>query len=178
MPPELGEGDDDPLGDVGAFLAKLLIAGQIGPIGWVVGLALAAAEGVLPRSYGLNIVGTYDPPDPDEAPAAGDGTTVAPAGLTVPDGGTDVEPWRAQQGLEVNERTYDFIVKRPVSSGEPNQIWWPSDDRETGFQGRWGQHVTSDFLPRRSGPKFPDYVTMFLSALADGDTRGLLNLDA
>lgn len=179
MPPELGEGDLDPLGDIGAFLAKMLIAGQLGPLGWVVGLALAAAEGVLPPdSFGLNIVGTYDPPDPDEAPAAGDGTTVAPAGLTVPDGGADVEPWRARQGLEVNGRTYDFIVKRPVSSQEPNQIWWPSDDRETGFQGRWGQQVTADFLPRRSGPKFPDHVTMFLSALADGDTRGLLNLDA
>ena len=44
--------------------------------------------------------------------------------------------------------------------------------------GRWGQHVTSDFLPRRSGPKFPDYVKMFLMALAYGNAKGLLDLSS
>jgi hypothetical protein len=36
--------------------------------------------------------------------------------------------------------------------------------------------VTNDALGRRSGPSFPDYPTMFLSALADGSSRSLLNL--
>lgn len=88
-----------------------------------------------------------------------------------------MQDWTAQQGLELNGRRYDFMVNRA------KQVWWPSDDGARGFRGRWGQHVTSDFLPRRSGPKFPDYVKMFLLALADGDartdgnSRKLLDLD-
>jgi hypothetical protein len=105
-------------------------------------------------------------------PAAGDGKTVRPAGLTIPDGGSDMQDWASEQGLARNGRRYDFRVDRA------NQIWWPSDDGERGFRGRWGQHVTSDFLPRRSGPKFPDYVKMFLMALAYGDAKGLLELSS
>ena len=63
--------------------------------------------------------------------------------------------------------------------GGPRQSdWWPADDHASGFRGRWGQHVTSDFLPRRSGPKFPTYWKMFLLALADGDASKLLDLNA
>ena len=109
--------------------------------------------------------------DPDEAPAtAGAGKTVRPAGLALTDGGSDVLDWASQQGLQLQDRRYDFIVDRAT------QLWWPGDETPTGFRGRWGQHVTSDFLPRRSGPKFPSYCTMFLLALADGDTRKLIDL--
>jgi len=174
MPAGLGKGDEDLLGDMGAFFAKLLAGGalNLGPLSLIVGLVAAAIEGVLPKSYGLNIVGTYSPANPDEAPAAGAGKTVRPAGLALADGGADVQDWNAQQGLILNGRRYDFRVDRP------NQVWWPSDDGERGFKGRWGQHVTSDFLPRRSGPKFPDYVKMFLLALADGDATKLLDLSS
>lgn len=78
--------------------------------------------------------------------------------------------WAARQNLSVNGRRYDFIVDRAT------QVWWPSDGGETGFRGRWGQQVTSDPLGRRSGPRFPDYVTMFLKALAAGDAAGQLDL--
>jgi len=74
------------------------------------------------------------------------------------------------EGLKLNGRTYDFRVDRAT------QGWWPSEDGEAGFRGRWGQQVTSDYLPRRSGPKFPDYARMFLMALAYGDAKGLLDL--
>ncbi|MBY0288782.1 MAG: hypothetical protein K2X52_16790 [Mycobacteriaceae bacterium] len=41
------------------------------------------------------------------------------------------------------------------------------------FRGRWGQGVSTDSMSRRCGPKFPDYVDMFLRALEDGITRVL-----
>ena len=165
--------DDNPLEDMGAFLVKVLGGAAFGPFGLIAGLVAAAAEDVLPHPVGLNVVGTYDEPDPDETPAVpGDGKTVKPAGLALPDGGVDVVAWRAQQGLMVDKRQYDFIVDRS------SQVWWPSDDGMTGFRGRWGQRVTSDLLARRAGPKFPDYARMFLLALADGDTRKLLDLNA
>jgi hypothetical protein len=125
---------------------------------------------VIPTPKGFDGVATGDGADPDEAPTAGAGKTVRPVGLVVPDGGGDVQDWAAQQDLNLNGRRYDFIVDRA------NQVWWPSDGGEMGFRGRWGQQVTSDFLPRRSGPRFPDYVTMFLKALAAGDAAGQLDL--
>jgi hypothetical protein len=165
----------DPPNDIevaGAFFLKMIAAGalNLGPIGLAIGLIAAAAEGVLPKVSGLVLQGV-DPVDPDEAPAAaGAGKTVQPAGLALTDGGSDVLDWASQQGLQLQDRRYDFIVDRAT------QLWWPGDETPTGFRGRWGQHVTSDFLPRRSGPKFPPYCTMFLLALADGDTRKLIDL--
>jgi hypothetical protein len=167
VPKGLGQPDSDFLEDVGAFFAKVVAGWSLGPWGLIAGLVAAGIEGVLPLPHGFTgkATGNWDSPEPDEAPAAGDGKTVRPAGLTIPDGGSDVQDWTAQQGLELNGRRYDFMVNRA------KQVWWPSDDGAGGFRGRWGQHVTSDFLPRRSGPKFPDYVKMFLLALADGDAR-------
>lgn len=173
LPEGHGPAGPDLFEDMGAFYAKLLAGGLLGlgPAGLAAALVAAGLEGVLPHGYGLNIVGAAAPPTPDEAPASpGDGKTVRPAGLTLPDGGDDVEDWRAQQGLELNGCRYDFIVDRA------SQVWWPSDDGYSGFRGRWGQRVTGDFLPRRAGPRFPDYPTMFFLALSDGDSRGLLDL--
>lgn len=114
-----------------------------------------------------------DTPDPDQPPAAaGTGKTLRPAGLTVPDAGSDIVDWRSQRALTIGDRTYDCIVDRAA------QPWWPSDDTVHGYWGRWGQHVTADALPRRAGPRFPGYARMFLLALADGDARQLLDLDA
>ena len=39
---------------------------------------------------------------------------------------------------------------------------------ETGYRGRWGQRVTGDAVPRRAGPRFPNYLKMFLLAMAMG----------
>jgi hypothetical protein len=60
---------------------------------------------------------------------------------------------------------YDFVVDRD------KQFWWLNDDLEGGYKGRWGQRVTDDTLPRRSGPRFPNYPRMFLLALADLATK-------
>ncbi|MEO6395676.1 MAG: hypothetical protein ABIO40_07165, partial [Devosia sp.] len=97
--------------------------------------------------------------------AAGAGMTIRPKGVTVAGAGapSTVEEWQVQQNLRIDRRRYDYLVDRDV------QRWWPNDDLETGYRGRWGQRVTADFLPRRSGPRFPDYLKMFFHALAAGD---------
>ncbi|MBB2769121.1 UNVERIFIED_ORG: hypothetical protein GGE11_000016 [Mycolicibacterium obuense] len=168
-PPALptAESDNTP---VWVLLAKLVAGGLLGAI--FQGYTAALLEGIL--TAGGNVLpedGPGDPPSPDQAPSApGDGRTVKPANLTVPDAGADVQDWRSQEGLLVNGRTYGLVVDRAT------QVWWPSDDLQNGFRGRWGQRVADDPVPRRCGPEFPEYWKMFLSAVADGDATGVLTL--
>jgi hypothetical protein len=114
-----------------------------------------------------------DVPKPDSTPTRpGQGRTLKPTGLNVPDAGADVQDWESQRTLTVGGRTYDCVVNRET------QLWWPNDDGKRGFWGRWGQHVTTDSLTRRAGPHFPDYVAMFLTALEYGNGTNQLDLDA
>lgn len=167
-PPSLPGGDSSPT-PVGPVVAKLVVGGLLGALvpaiiaAWIE-LVASAGGGFLPDE------GPGDPPNPDQAPAAGDGRTVKPTNLTVPDAGADVQDWRSQEGLLLNGRTYGFVVDRA------SQVWWPSDDLQDGFRGRWGQRVIDDPVPRRCGPKFPEYWKMFLTAVADGDATGMLTL--
>jgi hypothetical protein len=160
---------------VGVILAKLAAGGILDTLAPTFAAALVSLiiEGwnAATAPFGASFPG--DTPDPDHPPAApGAGKTLRPAGLAVPDAGNDIVDWRSQRALTIDDRTYDCIVDRTA------QPWWPSDDTLHGFWGRWGQHVTSDALPRRAGPRFPSYARMFLLALADGDARQLLDLDA
>lgn len=162
--------DDDFWEDVGAFLAKFFGPGLLGlgPWGFIGGVVAAALEGVIPTPQGLNLVGTASVAPDDQAPAAGSGKTIRPVGLQVPDAGADIEDWRSAQGVPVDGRRYDYLVDRAT------QIWWPADDGDGGFQGRWGQRVEADPLPRRAGMRFPQFWKMFLMAIADGKSTGLL----
>jgi len=162
--------DDDFWEDVGAFLAKVfspwLLA--LGPWGLIAGIVAAAVEGVLPTPGGLTVVGTMDFAPDDQTATAGAGKTIRPGGLNVSDAGTDVEDWRSAQGVQDSGRRYDYLVNRTT------QVWWPSDDLRSGYQGRWGQRVENDPLPRRGGMRFPQFWKMFFLAMADGKTTGLL----
>ena len=162
--------DRDTALDIGAFFAKVLGGlSNFGPLGGIAGLVSAASEGAFPPApgSGLDVVGTADTPDPDQVPAPGAGLTIKPKELAAVTGaGISVSNWAAQQGLRLNGRTYDYLVDRN------KQRYWPNDDNESGFRGRWGQRVTPDFLPRRSGPRFPDYLKLFFLALAAGDAAG------
>jgi len=155
---------------MGAFFAKVMggfLAG--GPFGEVVGVVAAAAEGYYPSPAGLDIVGYGDSPDPDKVPLAGSGTTIRPKGVDVA-GVTDMlEDWTVDRNLNIGPRHYDYIVNRD------EQRFWPNPDMELGYRGRWGQRVTSDFLPRRAGPKFPDFFKMFMMGLADGNNGHLFD---
>jgi hypothetical protein len=153
-----------------AIIAKLLTSGAF-PLGLLGGLTAIVAEVFTLPGFGTSAP-VATPPNPDATPAeAGRGKTLRPAGLAVPGAGPDVADWQSRRALVLNGRTYDFVVDRET------QKWWPGDDGEQGFFGRWGQHVAGDRLPRRAGPRFPDYARMFLEALADGDNRDLLDLD-
>lgn len=169
VPPTLPGGDTSPT-PWAAMVAKVVAGALLGALGPALLAALAedmasAGGGYLPTE------GPGDPPTPDQAPAtAGEGRTVKPANLTVSDAGSDVQDWRSQEGVSLNGRTYGFVVDRAT------QVWWPSDDLQDGFRGRWGQRVIDDPVARRCGPRFPEYWKMFLTALADGDARGMLTL--
>jgi hypothetical protein len=156
--------DDAP--SVPVALAKLFGIASVDLIAALVALVL---EGVLPApGQGLGVVGSADSGPPDQAPAAGEGKTIRPAGLFIPDAGSDVNDWTSAQGVIVGLRKYDFLVDRTT------QVWWPGDDGQTGFRGRWGQRVENDPVPRRAGMRFPEFHKMFFLALADGKASGQL----
>ncbi|MEZ0342455.1 hypothetical protein ACAG25_21040 [Mycobacterium sp. pV006] len=169
-PPVIPGGDTSPEPSDAVLVAKLVagaLLGALGPALFAAYLELVASAG---GGY-LESATPGDPPTPDQAPAApGEGRTVKPANLPVPDAGSDVQDWRTQEGFSANGRTYGFVVDRAT------QVWWPSDDLQNGFRGRWGQRVIDDLVQRRCGPKFPEYWKMFLTAVAEGDARGLLTL--
>jgi hypothetical protein len=170
--PGVGTPAPDESVPIGVVLAKLAAGGIFNLFGAALVSLLIEGWNAITAPFGASGP-PGDTPDPDRPPAApGTGKTLRPAGLTVPDAGTDIVDWRSQRALTIGDRTYDCIVDRAA------QPWWPSDDTLHGFWGRWGQHVTYDALPRRAGPRFPNYARMFLLALADGDARQLLNLDA
>lgn len=151
-----------------AFLAKILagaragaVAGPIGATaGGFAGMYSGALEWIDAASSPFGSDGdTPDTPRPDDAPTAGTGTTIKPA--TVSASGVTVVNWHVGRRVPIGARTYDYVVDRET------QVWWPHDDNERGYRGRWGQRVTNDTLPRRSGPLFPNHARMFLMALAD-----------
>jgi hypothetical protein len=163
MPHGWGQHDStgEDLGSFGAFFAKFMTGlGVGGAPGAVVGALAASAEGNL--GVGINVTGTSDVPDPEQAPDASGALAITPQGIVPKGAGLAVEEWKVRQGLSIGNRNYDYLVDRQT------QRWWPNPDMETGFRGRWGQRVTSDFLPRRAGPRFPDYLKVFFLALAAG----------
>ena len=86
-------------------------------------------------------------------------------GLTLTDPGAEFVDWTANENVSIGGRTYNFIVDRMV------QIWWPSDDLQTGYRGRWGQRVANDPLNRRDGMRFPEFWRMFFIGLAKGASQ-------
>lgn len=163
--------------DIAVLLAKMIAAGPFGFLGATAALVSCVVEVGHYKSplasFGVDPESTADPDEPPAGP--GVGKTVKPDALDVPDAGADVVAWRSRprEPLTLDGRIYDCIVDRTT------QPWWPNPDTKSGFNGRWGQHVTADSLARRAGPRFPNYPLMFLLALADGLGRNppLLQLD-
>lgn len=171
-PSDSGPGYEvEALKDMSILVAKMIAGGAFGFLGAAAALVACVAEISQYRApfqpFGA-APNPDSPADPDQPPAApGAGKTVKPASLVVPDAGADVADWRCTPGspVSIDGREYDCVVNRAT------QKWWPNPDTTTGFNGRWGQHVTADGLSRRSGPRFPNYPQMFLMALADGVGR-------
>lgn len=159
------------------ILLVKMCAGFLNPVGLVIGLVAGIIEGIPKAFTPFGAGGTppttppgVDPPNPDAAPtAAGQGITVRPKDLAIPNVSDDLFNWVSDQGVpSPSGRKYDFVVDRL------NQVWWPSDDGKKGFRGRWGQRVTSDPVPHRAGVKFPEFWKMMLTALEQGFGDGSL----
>ncbi len=128
----------------------------LGPLAGFVSWILESVGGQLPPITPEDYF-----PD-DQAPAAGTGNAIHPAGTVVPDSGADPHPWRSAQGAMIDGRAYDFLVDRS------SQGWWPGDDGKSGYGGRWGQQVQNTPLSYRAGMRFPPFWKMFLLAVEDG----------
>lgn len=157
---------------------KMRVGFALGPLGALVGLVAGIIEGI-PKAFAPfaaaarppTVPPGADPPNPDTAPtAAGQGITVRPKELAIPNVSDGLFNWVSDQGVtSPSGRKYDFVVDRS------NQVWWPSDDRKKGFRGRWGQRVASDPVPHRAGVKFPEFWKMMLTALEQGFGDGSLS---
>jgi hypothetical protein len=77
-----------------------------------------------------------------------------------------VSDWNVKRIAGPDKRIYDRVVSRPA------QVWWAprkqvaSPVEGPGWSGRWGPRVTNDPFNRRAGGKCPDFVVMFLEAVA------------
>ena len=115
------------------------------------------------------------PQQVDHAPSAGDfGLIIAPLGVVPPDGaGVEHQPTWPQflpaldEGLAttIDGRTYSLWLGGVLATTGTRPAWLPSDDGSAGYQGRWGNRVTSDPFGRRAGMFFPEFWSKFLSAL-------------
>jgi hypothetical protein len=155
---------EDPDGNAWIALAKTLAGLAAGGLlGAIAGAYWAHLEGN-EFAQGLNVVGSASAasaPAPDEGPTPGNlGKVVHPTTVTISDPGAQAQPWVADQGVLVGTRRYDLLVDRP------SQVWWPSDDGNSGFRGRWGPRVEDDPVGRRAGMRFPPFWRMFFDAFA------------
>jgi hypothetical protein len=122
-----------------------------------------------------NISEPSAPQQVDHAPSAGDfGLIIAPSGVVPPDSaGVEHQPTWPQfvptldEGLAttIDGRTYSLWLGGALATTGTRPGWLPSDDGTAGYQGRWGNRVTSDPFGRRAGMFFPEFWSKFLSAL-------------
>src|SRR5262249_25123114 len=120
-------------------------------------------------------------PQVDFPPNAGQaGRVVHPKGIDPPNAPADPAkkvPWSSsdltsdEPERKVGSRRYPFLVDRTSTDPNVRQIWWPSDDRKSGYLGRWGPRVTRDPKGRRAGMAFPEFWKMFFNALADARSK-------
>lgn len=136
-------------------------------------LALKIASSIL--TFGIGLAWTIPeippfgtaPPNPsspqvDRPPEPGAfGRVVRSKGLVLPNAAEEAQAvdWRADE-VTLAGRAYNFVIDRD------EQVWWPPREGKRGYTGRWGPRVTHDPNTRRTGMLCPDFVTMFVSALA------------
>jgi hypothetical protein len=144
-------------------------------IGLVSGTAWALSESAN-SSFGSTPPGPTPPSDFAGDPGIEDlGNIIKPSSVTLNPGATpaSVADWNVSPFATPDGRNYGFVVDRS------QQLWWvprptpspgsnnnPSVLNPVGFTGRWGPRVTSDPNNRRAGMKCPDFLLMFLEAVA------------
>jgi hypothetical protein len=145
--------------------------------GAIVGFFLTLAEEGMVGIAGTNPSVAESGPAPqqsDHAPSPGDfGLIIGPAGVAPPNGaGVKQQVWpqfdpALDEGLAttIDGRTYSLWLGGVLASTVTRPAWLPSDDGSAGYQGRWGNRVTSDPFGRRAGMFFPEFWSKFLSGL-------------
>lgn len=156
-----------------AGAAGLVVAGPLGGLAGVVAGALgwAGIEGAF-GTFGSPQGPPLSPTQPTDQTGSPDfGVIIRPDGLPLPEESMakTVIDW-AIAPYTSGGRSYDFVVDRTT------QVWWVprpaprpnSSDLPggAGFNGRWGPRVTNDSNTRRAGMKCPDFLVMFLEAIA------------
>ena len=103
----------------------------------------------------------------DDAGDGLSGTIIRPNGLDVlgedPNPGIGplrIRDWNVEELTATDGRRYDFLIDRTT------QAWWTPRMEDGGFTGRWGPRVTNDPNARRAGMKCPDFLALFLEAIA------------
>jgi hypothetical protein len=140
------------------------------------GTAWAVIE-MVNGSFGSDPVASPTPP----SDFAGDpgiedlGNIIKPSSVTLDPGATpaSVEDWNVSSFTASDGRKYGFVVDRsqqvwwvPRPTPSPGSMYDPAALNPAGFTGRWGPRVTSDPNTRRAGMKCPDFLAMFLEAIA------------
>jgi hypothetical protein len=151
----------------------------LNPIGGaIVGFFLTLAEEGMAGIAGTNpsvAESSAAPQQSDHAPSPGDfGLIVGPAGVVPPNGaGVKQQVWpqfdpALDEGLAttIDGRTYSLWLGGVLASTSTRPAWLPSDDGLAGYQGRWGNRVTSDPFGRRAGMFFPEFWSKFFAGLA------------
>jgi hypothetical protein len=163
--------------------ASAILLNPIG--GAIVGFYLGLAEEGMAGIAGTNPSVADPPPAPpqsDQAPSPGDfGLIIGPAGVTPPNGvGVEQQVWpqfdpALDEGLAttIDGRTYSLWLGGMLAVVGTRPAWLPSDDLSSGYQGRWGNRVTSDPFGRRAGMFFPAFWSKFFAGLAKALIRPL-----
>ena len=163
----------------GSDLDKILVTkvvaggGFFGVIGAVAGLFASVIEGLAAASDLTIEEGT---PAIDELPKGQFGRVLRPPGIdspVAPDAPGPIWPRFNDDPADplstfIGGRRFSLVVgtKADPLGQTSRPAWLPSDDRTSGFRGRWGNRVTRDPFSRRAGMIFPDFAAMFVRALA------------
>jgi hypothetical protein len=139
-----------------------------GPIGFFIGLGYSGGV------QGLADLGgpgpAVAPPQFDHPPDAGSfGFVIRPEGIVLSPAQSGKKVTWPRFGAEtvmttnIDAREYSLMLG---STANPfsRPPWLPSDDRTSGFSGRWGNRVTQDPQARRAGMEFMDFWELFLLA--------------
>jgi hypothetical protein len=147
------------------LLAKIAALSFLAGIGFVLALCWAVIEAALAVGGGtVRVRPSFDSPAPDQVGSPETGKIIKPGTVILPDTGIEIHDWKSKDGLTqtIGTRRYDFLVDRA------QQPWWPGEDGEGGFMGRWGPRVEHDPFGRRAGMSFPEFWKLFFLALNTG----------
>jgi hypothetical protein len=130
-------------------------------IALVIGWIWLGVEETNAKGFGAAVPAVPNPSSVDETGTTTFGTILGPPGISVSDvTSTRQLEWQVNPFTAPDKRKYDLVIDRNT------QVWWAPRTETVGFDGRWGPRVTNDPNNRRAGMRCPDFMVMFLEAVA------------